>query len=62
MAATFRPPAARWRSAALGVVTLQAENYPELGFWGGFALSPDDRGFALRSTPARSAALVTAWS
>ena len=23
------------------------EDYPELGFWGGLALSPDDRGFAL---------------
>ena len=32
---------------ATGIVALQAENYPELGFWGGLALSPDDRGFAL---------------
>ena len=32
---------------ATSVLTLQAENYPELGFWGGLALSPDDRGFAL---------------
>jgi serine/threonine-protein kinase len=29
------------------IFTLEAENYPELGFWGGMALSPDDRGFAL---------------
>jgi Tol biopolymer transport system component len=32
---------------ATSVLALQAENYPELGFWGGLALSPDDRGFAL---------------
>ena len=32
---------------ATSILTLQAENYPELGFWGGLALSPDDRGFAL---------------
>lgn len=32
---------------ATGIGALQAENYPELGFWGGLALSPDDRGFAL---------------
>ena len=32
---------------ATAILTLQAENYPELGFWGGLALSPDDHGFAL---------------
>ncbi len=36
-----------WWRRATSILTLQAENYPELGFWGGLALSPDDRGFAL---------------
>ena len=32
---------------AAGVITLKAADYPEMGFWGGLSLSPDDRGFAL---------------
>lgn len=32
---------------ATSILTLRAEDYPELGFWGGLALSSDDRGFAL---------------
>jgi serine/threonine-protein kinase len=32
---------------ATSVLTLSADEYPELSFWGGMALSPDDKGFAL---------------
>jgi Tol biopolymer transport system component len=39
---------------ATSILTLQAENYPELGFWGGLALSPDDRGFALAKYASQS--------
>ena len=48
MAATISPAGGSLAiGRATGIVALQAENYPELGFWGGLALSPDDRGFAL---------------
>ena len=47
----IRRPTVRGGSLAIGraasILTLHAENYPELGFWGGLSLSPDDRGFAL---------------
>jgi eukaryotic-like serine/threonine-protein kinase len=32
---------------ATPVLQLQSEDYPELSFWGGLSLSPDDQGFAL---------------
>jgi serine/threonine-protein kinase len=32
---------------AVPILQLQSEDYPELSFWGGLSLSPDDQGFAL---------------
>ena len=32
---------------AVPILQLRSDDYPELSFWGGLSLSPDDQGFAL---------------